>query len=621
MAVEGNSAGGRAGDRPTVTEPDAYLLVFQPGSSRLFALPASGEVRIGSAPEATLRLEDEGVRPRHAVFRAAEGELEIVEQHGVEGVCINGERLSGARSLVSGDTVTLGPIVLVYHRRPRRRASCRSAVPLDQLRRRLQEETERSLRTHRPLALLAVALGEGRSAAESAVVEAACGVLRIVDVVGWDGGGELLALLPDTGESAVVPARRLLEALRPLAPLARVGIALCPGDTVEPDGLITGARNAAREAAPGGCALLAGAAREFQLDGHLVLAVDPAMRRVLTLVESLARSDLPVLVMGETGVGKEIVARALHEWSARRAHRLVAINCAAITESLFESELFGHERGAFTGAVGAKPGLLETAAGGTVLLDEIGECSPAVQAKLLRVLETGRINRVGSVEEREVDVRVVASTNRRLEEDVAAGRFRRDLYFRLNRAQVLIPPLRERPLDIPALARSFLAEFGGQGGRPSLRLSTATLQRLALHDWPGNVRELRSLMEFCTATVAGEVLEPEHLPAGIAAAAAPWLARAGAPPAAGALPAGGSAPFEPFAGRRFKDIGEELRELERTRMQEALVAAGGVQTRAARLLGMPLRTFVTKLKQLRPAAGATGGSGPERGSPPPERTP
>src|SRR5690606_23658835 len=197
----------------------------------------------------------------------------------------------------------------------------------------------------------------------------------------------------------------------------------------------------------------------------------------------------------ETGTGKELVARALHQQGPRAARRFVTVNCSAVVESLFESELFGHMRGAFTGAVDNKVGLFESADGGTLFLDEVGELPAAVQAKLLRVLESGELLRVGALQARKVDVRVVAATNRDLAAEVEEGRFRRDLYYRLNIAQIRLPPLRERPTDVGLLATHFLEAFARQFNRRRFGLTTDGLARLERHQWPGNVRGLRNVLE------------------------------------------------------------------------------------------------------------------------------
>jgi DNA-binding NtrC family response regulator len=314
-----------------------------------------------------------------------------------------------------------------------------------------------------------------------------------------------------------------------------------------------------------------------------VLLADPAMVRVFALLERLAAADLPVLVTGETGVGKENAAYAVHHWS-KRAGPFVAVNCAAIgPESLVDSELFGHDKGAFTGAVAAKAGLFESAAGGTVFLDEVGELPLAIQAKLLRALEMRKIVRLGETRERAIDVRVVAATNRALEVEVAGGRFRQDLMFRLSGATVVLPPLRDRKCEIPVLARAFLADACTRGNRAAMTITPAAMQVLLTHAWPGNIRELKNTMEYVMAAAPDDRVEPGDLPERLG----------GAEPIAPA-PVPAETPAAPTA---FRPIREELDELEKTRMAQALVAANGVKTRAAQLIDMPIRTFTLKLKQ------------------------
>ncbi|SEM24784.1 DNA-binding transcriptional response regulator, NtrC family, contains REC, AAA-type ATPase, and a Fis-type DNA-binding domains [Stigmatella aurantiaca] len=375
---------------------------------------------------------------------------------------------------------------------------------------------------------------------------------------------------------------------------------LQPGDVVSLGEvqlvLYAGAGGAARSPASGGGSLAQ--AEELVLGERVIVVADPALHRLYGLIRRLAASELPVLILGETGAGKENAAFSLHHWSRRTAKPFVAINCATIAESLAESELFGHEKGAFTGASAPKLGLLETAQGGTVFLDEVGELPLASQAKLLRALETRRILRVGGTQEREIDIRIVAATHRHLEKEVEAGRFRKDLFFRLGAASVVLPPLRDRPAEVGVLARRFLAEAWGAQARPPPALSAACLEALSRYDWPGNVRELKNAMGYVAATVAEETVEPAHLPERILAAlqapARPGVAPA-VPPSPVSGPAEGSAPSAP--GPRFAPLAEELRTLERERMAEALRATGGVKVRAAELLGMPLRTFTLKCKQ------------------------
>jgi len=331
-------------------------------------------------------------------------------------------------------------------------------------------------------------------------------------------------------------------------------------------------------------AIAADHVRRLEIGGRSATVADPAMAHLFELVRRLADSDVPVLVVGETGVGKENAAHALHAWSRRAEKPLVALNCAALQESLAESELFGHERGAFSGAVATKIGQFEAADGGTVFLDEIGELPPHVQGKLLRTLDTKRIMRIGSTQERTIDVRFVAATNRDLEREVAAGRFRSDLYYRLRGAKVALPPLRERPREIAVLARSFLDEACNTHDRPAMTFSAAAMDALARHGWPGNVRELKNEMQCVAATVDGVIVAPWHLSETIVAV-----------PDRSARVASESA--APVRARTMRPLADEIRELERRRMCEALAAAGGVQKRAAKLIAMPLRTFRMKAKQ------------------------
>ncbi len=302
--------------------------------------------------------------------------------------------------------------------------------------------------------------------------------------------------------------------------------------------------------------------------GDEIVTGDGRMQEVLALVDRVAPADIPVLVTGESGTGKELVARRLHARSPRFAGPFVAVNAAALPESLAESELFGHERGAFTGADRARAGRFEEASGGTLFLDEIGELAPALQAKLLRVLEDHRVRRLGSERDVAVDVRLVAATNRDLAREAETGGFRRDLFFRLAVVPVALPPLRERPDDIPLLARHFVARLAARHRVPVPELAAGALDALARHDWPGNVRELRNVLERAVVVRGGQPIREEdvHLPAGFAASAAP-------------------APT----------LDEETREREAA--LEALRHSGGNRDAAARRLGISVRTLYYRLRR------------------------
>ena len=298
---------------------------------------------------------------------------------------------------------------------------------------------------------------------------------------------------------------------------------------------------------------------------------DPAPVTPPALLLTVAASPLTILVRGETGVGKEVLAETLHRLSGRPG-RLVRINCASFSAELLESELFGHERGAFTGAVAAKAGLLEVAAGGTLFLDEVGELPLALQAKLLRALEAHEILRVGGTEPVKVDVRFIAATNRDLQAEIARGAFRLDLYYRLAILTLVVPPLREQPGRLVRLATTLAAAAAARSGAPAPAITPAAIARLQAHDWPGNVRELRNAMERAVLLSAGGPIQPSHV-----VFDPPIVPSPHAPPAA--------APAAPAAAS----------DDERQRIIDALEACAGNQTRAARRLGMSRSTLATKL--------------------------
>ncbi len=278
-------------------------------------------------------------------------------------------------------------------------------------------------------------------------------------------------------------------------------------------------------------ALKAHVERDYPVSG--IVGNCEAMQHVFTRIHKVAPTDASVLILGESGTGKELVARALHEQSSRAEGPLVAVNCAAIPESLIEAELFGHEKGAFTGAVGARAGLVESADGGTLFLDEIGELPQQAQGRLLRVLQEGEIRRVGSTHARRVNIRLIAATHRDLKALVQSGDFREDLFFRIDVMQIRLPPLRERTEDIPELARFLLEKTCQRLNRPALTLSEGAVEALCHHDWPGNVREMENTIERAVILAEGATITPEMLGLpGAEPAAGPTSAAAGEEPAA-----------------------------------------------------------------------------------------
>ncbi len=576
----------------------SYLLVLEGDSSWRYLLPASGVVLLGRDSEADLRLRDDSISRRHARIVINAGEVRIVDLDSANGTLVNGRRVEGAYPLVSGDVATLGSVALVL-RTQARASSAKRTLEADAFLERLREEVERSLRYGRPLTVLALELPEPRPRRE--LLDGACAAeLGPAEAASWLDASHLVVMLPEVSvEPGEAGLGEQAEALAAAAPGARLGYAICPTDGCDADTLVAAARSAAALATPGLPRAAADSATRLSFGERSILVADPAMLQLYALIRRLAASELPVLVTGETGAGKENAAFAVHHGSRRSDGPFVTLNCAAMPEGLVESELFGHEKGAFTGAAAAKVGILESANGGTVFLDEVGELPLPVQAKFLRALESKRITRVGEVRERPIDIRLVAATHRDLEAEVKAGRFRQDLYFRLGAATVVLPPLRERPREIPMLARSFLTQACQALGRRDMMLAADTLRVLARYGWPGNVRELRNLMDYAAAAVTEDVLEPHHLPARMTGApSAPGTAESAPPAAESSAASPVVAPPAAGAPRTFQPLAEEIRELERRRMEEALQAAEGVQSRAAALIGMPIRTFSFKMKQL-----------------------
>ena len=311
-------------------------------------------------------------------------------------------------------------------------------------------------------------------------------------------------------------------------------------------------------------------------DGMVTSA--PRLLRIKEIGQQVADTDAPVLILGQSGVGKEVVARYIHGQSRRRGQSFVKVNCAALPEDLLESELFGHERGAFSGALTQKPGLFEQADGGTILLDEIGEMTFHLQAKLLHVLQDGEYTRLGGRQTVKVDARVMASTNVQLDEAVAAGRFREDLFYRLHVININLPPLRERKDDIPYLAQHFLEKFGAENNRSDLELTPEALDLMMDYDWPGNVRELENVMERAVVLSSGHRIGAELIPDHVRSAPVFHIPRFVVPP----------------EGISFKDV---ITNVEKRLIESTLEAAGGVQKRAAELLKIKPTTLNEMIKR------------------------
>jgi DNA-binding NtrC family response regulator len=324
-------------------------------------------------------------------------------------------------------------------------------------------------------------------------------------------------------------------------------------------------------------------------ESHAIVFRDPIMGQVLRMAEQVAPSDASILITGESGTGKELVARFIHKKSRRANKRFVAVNCAAIPENLLESELFGHEKGAFTGAVARRVGKFEEANGGTLLLDEITEMDPRLQAKLLRVLQEKEIDRVGGSSPVKVDVRIVATSNRNMDEFVRGGNFREDLYFRLNVVNIRLPGLRERPLDIEILANHFIKKYAEVNGLPARPLSDAARRMLITHHWRGNVRELENTMHRAVLLSSGDVTGPEAILLS-GAPVNPDPATILVANAAAAASAATNAGTKQLVGRTVADVERDL-------IIDTLQHCLGNRTHAANILGISIRTLRNKLRQ------------------------
>ncbi len=557
-----------------------YLLVITKEHARRQSLDGVDSVVLGRGDSAGLRIDDSSVSREHARLDIAGTTITVTDLGSHNGTLLNGQRIGDPTRVVSGDIIGLGEATVVV-RTAGRAGALLPVQAVEQLTQRLDVEVARAMRYERSLSIVALTFTE--EVTDRMVTGLLQGCVSVIDVVGKLADNTVIAVLPEVArEAALGTAERMLESLLPADALVRAGVAACPRDGGDAGSLIEAARSAvpqARTEENKGVGLAGSTAREFQLHGRVAVVAEPAMVRIYDLLKRLAGADLPVLVNGETGVGKELAARALHGWSARAKGPFIAVNCAALPDTLAESELFGHRKGAFTGAVADKTGYVEAASGGTLFLDEVGELSPVVQAKLLRALDAGEVTRVGDTRPVKVDVRVVAATNRDLQAEIREGRFREDLYYRLCAATVVVPPLRDRPRDIMPLANSLLAEACATANRPAMSLSDAALRTLLRHSFPGNVRELANAIRYAVATADDDTVQPWHLPGTTVADQ-------------------DGAEGEPASGnRQFRPIADEIEALEKRRMQEALEAANGIQSHAAELISMPRRTFTTKMRK------------------------
>jgi two-component system response regulator AtoC len=528
---------------------------------------------VGRGEPADLVLPDRTLSRAHVRFSLSAGRLTMEDLGSTNGCSINGARVSVA-ILCDGDVALLGAVELRVSGRlhaPSRRGLLAYPWFLELL----ADEVTRARLGNRAVALVAL-----RHRADTGVREKILAALGPLERLTFFAPTLTIALLPERDADQATAWWQAVcgQAQRQL----HAGIAAYPAIQGSAEQLISCALDACHVATPGQVVLSSAVRGDSNLDAAVVLS--PRMLRLYELIGRAARTTIPALIEGETGSGKELAARAFHERGPRRTGPFKALNCATIPASLVESTLFGHERGAFTGADRGVPGVFEQADGGTVFLDEVGELSEPAQAALLRVIEQQRVLRLGATREIEVDVRVVAATHRDLTDMVAAGTFREDLLYRLNALTLHVPPLRERKEEILPLAELFLVRARERWGASAARLSADACEALLAYRWPGNVRELRNVIERSVVLCAGSVIELEDLPTAL------WEASSEAPTA----PA--SARIDEATSLHAPPLSERVREFEIAAIREALERCGRSQARAAQALGLPRRTLAHKIQ-------------------------
>ncbi|MBA3393453.1 MAG: sigma 54-interacting transcriptional regulator [Deltaproteobacteria bacterium] len=571
-------------------EADRMTLVVLDGegpepSTRVIEVPEGGQVAVGRSRSCDVRIDSERVSRTHAVFVRRGRDLEVSDAGSRNGTFVNGVTITGAHRLSSGDEVAVGGATLLVNIASgvTTRARLESTRYLEE---RLAAEVDRGLHFQRRFGLVLLQL-DGPTEVTDDASDRIASALRPMDVLAEYAPGVLAIVMPELSPAALAHgARLLLTAARTQGgadiPELRgaIGIAAFPDHSTSTGGLISRAR-AALEAARRSGHELAAPPDEPNPVAADILVGDPQMVRVYELVRKVADHPITVLITGETGVGKEVVAAALHAASRRRQGPFVRLNCASLPETLLESELFGHEKGAFTGADRRKTGFFEAAHGGTLFLDEIGEMTALLQAKLLRVLEQRCITRVGGTEEIAVDVRVLCATHRDLEAESRRGNFRSDLFFRISGFTILIPPLRTRPDEIELFAKAFIQRTATALGRRAPTLSPAATHALRRYAWPGNVRELGNTIERAMVLHSDGVIQLEDLPDSVREGRNTFEER----------PAGPLAPGVP------RDVRTHIADLERDVLAAALEAAGGNQTEAAKQLGLTRRTLIYRMEK------------------------
>jgi two-component system, NtrC family, response regulator AtoC len=571
--------------------PSLRLVANLPEGQQSVVIHRGESVIVGRSLPSHVVISDPGLSRQHARFTWPDTHgLWIEDMESSNGTVVNGRAVARCQ-LRPGDQVQLGGTVVTIGGGEGGPPSVRLAS-YDQLYLAIEHEIARARSFNRPFALMAVSsrgssvlqwMGEVRS------------LLRSVDVAASNGPTTALVLLPECRASdARVVAQRIIAADRGWG--LGCAIALFPDSGTSTEALIETA-NDLLALLTEQRRIVSTAERQREPDGDLIVA-STAMKRLLETLRRIAKADIPVLLVGETGTGKELIAREIHRISPRAEGPLRSVNCAAIPQSLIESTLFGHEKGAFTGATATAEGLFEQASSGTLLLDEVGELSLPTQAALLRVLETRTINRVGGKKEISVDVRLVAATHRDLDAMAERGEFRSDLLYRLNTVTLDLPPLRARTEEIEPLARHFLERCSRAHHVPLKDLAPDALAVLLRYRWPGNVRELRNVIDRALVICEGDRITVHDLPERLRIERRSQPPRLSPPPprpSSHSTRPSSRPPVAPTVGTSSDaDFKSRVREYEIALMVDAVRRCGGNKTRAARALRMPLRTFTHK---------------------------
>jgi DNA-binding NtrC family response regulator len=572
----------------------SLVLYHRDGAIATPLRPRRGVV-VGRVPPADVVVDDESLSRQHARFLLLDDGVMVEDMGSTNGTWVGGESIK-ASLLTPGDVAVLGNVRAVVQ--SLEQSDAHGLGGHDRFLAQLEAEVVRARHFGRPFAL-AMVHADDRNVSLHSWVQQVAPSLRAVDTVALYSNHAVEILLPELGAGEGVAAvRRLMEAQQDVKLLCSV--TAYPDCGTSSESLVESCRVALKRAtterpvqvAPS--TMVAERSTSSDATRAGIASDSKSMKELLKMAQRIARGAIPVFVHGETGTGKEVLARFIHDAGPRGDKPLVAVNCAAIPAQLIESTLFGHERGAFTGANQAHAGVFEAAHEGTVLLDEIAELPAAAQAALLRVLESKVVTRVGSTKETNVDTRIIAASHRDLEQMCEAGEFRFDLYYRLNAVTLEIPALRDRKEDILPLAERFLQEASAANGIPIDDIDEDAREALSAYKWPGNIRELRNAIDRAVVICEHRVVGLRDLPKRVQRAGSePASVRSSVIPSAAPGQVGGAVLRQP--AESFRACMERL---ESSVLVEALESAKGNQSEAARRLEMPRRTFVHKLKVL-----------------------